>query len=390
MHIFHKILLLFCVFLNSFILLSQEQIDSLENKTYLELADMFFDETDSKNMDIATKCAEYFLEKAKKEDYLERIAQGFNFLAYINEDDKKLDYLDSIILYTKDSNLKKYPLDTYITKSDYYYDNRDFKKALDNSLLANAYVDNSNDIYLKIRVHFSVGLIKTRLGYYNDALQIFKKSAADYKKIKDDDNYLITLFAVADAYRHLKLLDSASFYNQKGLKMALVKENEKRYNYFLLNEGINQYDKNNYKKSLNYIRRAIPYLERIQDKPNIAMGYHFIGKVHKKFGDMKKTELYLKKVDTIYEQISDLHPELRHGYEILIDIYKKSGDIEQQLVYIEKLLKIDSILKSNYEYLTKKLTVEYDTPNLLREKEELIVSLQERKKKVFTKLFLFC
>jgi len=368
----------FLILINTINVFSQEKIDSLQNKTYLELADAVFYETENENMVAATNYATYFLDKAKKEDFLERIAQGFNLFAYIHKGQNKLNYLDSIIQYTKDADLKKYPLDTYVTKADYYYNNRDLKKALDNSLLANTYIDRSEDNGLKIRTNFRIGLIKTRLGYHKEALQIFKKSAEDYKKISEDDNYLITVFAIADTYRQLKVLDSASFYNEQGLKRALTIKNEERYHYFLLNEGINQYHKNDYKKSKDYIDRAIPYLRKIKDKPNIAMGYHFLGKVYKQLDDNEKSELYLKKVDTIYQETSDIHPELRSGYEDLIDIYRKNGDTEQQLVYIEKLLKIDSLLKSNYEYLTKKLTKEYDTPKLINERDIIIKKLENK------------
>ncbi|WP_147405143.1 helix-turn-helix domain-containing protein [Aquimarina sp. AD10] len=376
--ILYKRVVVFLILINTINVFSQEKIDSLQNKTYIELADAFFNEDDNKDTIAATSYATYFLDKAKKEDFLERIAQGFNLLAHIHKGQDKLNYLDSIIQYTKDANLKEYPLEAYIHKTGYYYAKRDLKKALDNCIQANLYADRSDNENQKIRTKFRIGLIKTRLGYYEETLEIFKDCADGYLKESSDNSYLTSLYAIADTYRHLKLLDSASFYNEKGIKTALSKGYEERYYYFLLNEGANQYDKNNYQKSIDYIDRAIPYLQKINDKPNVAMGYHFLGKVYKQLNDNEKSELYLKKVDTIYQETSDIHPELRSGYEILIDIYRKNGDTEQQLLYIEKLLKIDSLLKSNYEYLTKKLTKEYDTPKLINERDIIIKKLENK------------
>ena len=58
--------------------------------------------------------------------------------------------------------------------------------------------------------------------------------------------------------------------------------------------------------------------------------------------------IYFKKSDSIYEETKDVFPELRKVYENLIDDAKAKDDIKNQLLYIEKLLKIDSILDSDF------------------------------------------
>ncbi|MFD2563296.1 helix-turn-helix domain-containing protein [Aquimarina rubra] len=353
--------------------------DSLQNKTYKELASSIVEEKE--NTDIAAFYASCYVAKAKREDDLENIARGFHYLAYLNTDEVRIQYFDSIIEYTKSGNLKGFTLRTYLMKSQYYYDKRDFKKALDNCIKANSYIDKTDDKNLIIENNFKIGLIKTRLGYYNEALAIFKQCSNDYLTVSDNHkNYLGSVYAIADTFRHLKELDSASFYNEKGLKIALSKESEQWYNYFLLNEGANQYDKNNYNKALDYIQRSLPYIREIPDKSNEAMGYHFLGKIYNQLDDTNQSEIYLKKVDTIYQEINDLHPELRIGYEILINNYREKGNQKQQLVYIEKLLQIDSLLKSNYEYLSRKLNKEYDTPKLIKERDSIINKLKSKNK----------
>lgn len=361
--------------------------DSLQNKTYKELAKSII--KDRGNIDLATLYASCYVTKAKREDDLEKIARGFHYLAYLNTGEVRIQYFDSILEYTKAGNLKELTFRTYLMKSDYYYDKRDFKRALDNCIKANAYIDRTDDNNLNIENNYKIGLIKTRLGYYNEALSIFKQCSNDYLKISDNHkNYLNSVYAIADTFRHLKELDSASFYNEMGLKIALSKDSEQWYNYFLLNEGANQYDKNNYDKALDYIQRSLPYIKEIPDKPNEAIGYHFLGKIYNQLNDISQSEIYLKKVDTIYQEVKDLHPELRVGYEILINNYREKGNKEQQLVYIEKLLQIDSLLKSNYEYLSRKLNKEYDTPKLINERDSIINQLKSKNKYWAISLFI--
>ncbi|WP_405209206.1 helix-turn-helix domain-containing protein [Aquimarina sp. LLG6339-5] len=389
---FIKTLLLINPFFCSLSLYSQQTKafvipDSLQNKTYKELATSIV--KDKENIGIATLYASCYVTKAKKEGDIEKIAKGFHYLAYLNTDEVKIKYFDSIIEYTKAGNLKGFTLRTYLMKSQYYYDKRDFKKALDNCIKVNSYIDKTDDNNLIIENNFKIGLIKTRLGYYNEALAIFKQCSDDYLKISDNHkNYLSSVYAIADTFRHLKELDSASFYNEKGLKIALSKDSKQWYNYFLLNEGANQYDKNNYKKALDYIQRSLPYIKEIPDKSNEAMGYHFLGKIYSQLDDKSQSEIYLKKVDTIYQKIKDLHPELRIGYEILINNYREKGDKEQQLVYIKKLLQIDSLLKSNYQYLSRKLNKEYDTPKLINERDTIINQLKSKNKYWALSLFI--
>ena len=67
---------------------------------------------------------------------------------------------------------------------------------------------------------------------------------------------------------------------------------------------------------------------------------------------------------------------------------KKKTDVNKQLSYISRLIELDSILYHDEIYLNKKIVAEYDTQQLLIEKEKIIGKLQDNKKESFTIIYL--
>ncbi|WP_164463005.1 helix-turn-helix domain-containing protein [Chryseobacterium shandongense] len=67
----------------------------------------------------------------------------------------------------------------------------------------------------------------------------------------------------------------------------------------------------------------------------------------------------------------------------MIDHYKKAGNKEKQLYYIEHLLSVDSILNKNNSFLSTEINKKYDTPLLLKEKENLIEDLNSKNYTLF-------
>src|SRR5690606_24281023 len=101
-----------------------------------------------------------------------------------------------------------------------------------------------------------------------------------------------------------------------------ISDDDKMKHYFILNEGANEYFKKNYHAAIDSITKALPVIEKAEDLPNMAYSYFYLGKSYIGLGKIEKAILYLKEVDTIFQKISDIHPEMREGYEILIDHYK--------------------------------------------------------------------
>lgn len=351
--------------------------DSLKNMKYKELAVKFNrNRTDLKKIESYAKT---YLQKGKSENIETRIAQGYHFMSFLNDNNSlELIYLDSAIFVTKKLKKSDYPAVCYVMKGDYYFKKRDFKKALDNYIIGSKYAKESHIVELEYRIKFNIGLLKTRLGDFNESIQIFDYCNKYYFKINDINNHLLSLFALSDANVRLKKYKEATLINKKGYLTSLQYKDSRMKNYFTLEEGVNQYWQHNYKTSIDSITKILFSIKAIDDKPNLAMGYYYLGIDYFELGNKDKAILYFKKVDEIFKSLNDLHPDTRKGYELLINYYKEKGDTKSQLNYIEQLMKLDNILNTNYKYLSRKIDSEYDTPQLISEKEKVIAQLNKK------------
>jgi AraC-like DNA-binding protein len=187
----------------------------------------------------------------------------------------------------------------------------------------------------------------------------------------------------------LEYRDSATFYNTKGVKESL-KDNLNLRHFFTLNEGVNLFYKKQYQRSLDSINKAMSFIEgfRPREEESLVNAYIHLAKLYKQFDDKEKYLEYLLKINQSYDRSGFVSIEMREGYELLIDHYKSVDDKNKQLYYIDKLFTVDSVLDINYKNLSKKIVLEYDTPKLLEEKQNLIDALEQKEKKTGIKFII--
>jgi len=374
-----KTKLFFCLYvLSSFVLFSQNRNDTLTQKPFEYLIERFYSETELNRKKTYEKA---IILKSKIEKDTARLIVGYYLAAYSNQNEKALKYADSVIMLTEENNSTLYqPAATYILKGAYYYDRRGFQRSLDNFLMAYKYaVKHGNENFI-FKCKHSIGLLKNRIGEHNGALEVLKENMVKLKNgyETDEETYLASLFALANCYNELQVLDSASFYNKQGVKRSIQFAKERELNHFILNEGITQFYVHNYKASLDSIRKALPFFVKDGDKPNQAVGYFYRGKSLLNVDSVERAIDDFKRIDTIFNVTKDVLPKIRESYEILINHYKKIEDLEQELYYVNQLLKLDSLLFSNEIHLNKRLTREYDIPKLINKKEKIIDALNKK------------
>ncbi len=61
-----------------------------------------------------------------------------------------------------------------------------------------------------------------------------------------------------------------------------------------------------------------------------------------------------------------------------MEYHKLKGDLEGEIKYLNKLIFADNIFKRNYQLFEPSIRQNFETPILLREKEELIKELRRR------------
>jgi len=344
--------------------------DSLATIDYAEINDRFRKE--NRNNESASRFyANVYLQKAKNEkDFLE-IAKGYGlFTIFYNKYDpydKVLVYLDSAIVTSKQVEHKRYPALFYINKGQVYEGRGNFKEALDQYLVAIQWCKKFNNDHLEFITKHNIALLKRKLGKYEEAKAIFKESlsyriAKEDMSLLDSLNHLVSLSGLVNTHRLMGQLDSAHILNKKGIIFS--KGKNIAYS-FKLNEAILQYYDKKYKAVIEDTNVLLPELVKptsnyFFDNTDLINVYLYQGRSYSALNDKYGSVNCYKKVDSILEQANYVTPETRITYTNLINHYKSEGDRAQQLFYINKLLYSDSILDSNYKYLSDKLIKDYD------------------------------
>lgn len=376
-----KSLLLIIIF-SSFLGFGQTDIDSLQQKTYTELLTIFNSESDLKKRINSTKA---WIIKAKRENNRKKIVVGFYNSAQLYDDITKLRYCDSIIVLTSENSYTYFPTLAFLTKAYFYHEKGDFKKAIDNYLLANKYAKNNDNTDMIITSNYSIGTIKRKIGEYEGALKLYRENLPYAKRVltenNSSDHYLTTLIAISNVFYELKSLDSASYYNHFGVVESLRLNNTPSFHHFAANEGIVHYLKGNLDIATDSIKKHNIFFRKLNDITNLSYTYFYLGKIYSDKNEEIRSINYYKKVDSIFQIEKDVSPHIREGYENLINHFKQSNDLKSQLFYINRLMTFDSIINSNDVYLSKKIFKEYDIPKLISEKKFILGKMKEEEEK---------
>ena len=328
--------------------------------------------------------AKEYLKRARATNSRINISRGYYIVAHMYEGATAIQFLDYSIAYAKNINDLKMPAYSYLKKGYELKKQFRFNEALDNFFIAERIAKKNNlDFYYHVK--HSIGILRSEeLGQVEEALELYLE-CFNYLKDKNvrSPNYAIdfhnVVFAMADAHKSLNNLDSTSFYNKVGYQESQATNDLHYIPLFILNEGANQVLKKNYKSAVDSIYKALPQLIEQKNYGNVLASYYYLGLAYAGSGDRENAIEKFVKVDSIYGKTKRITPEFISGYSFLIAYYKEKNDKENQLKYISKLMSIDSTLQKNYRELNKKLQLEYDTPQLISEKEALIQSLEKGK-----------
>lgn len=384
----HKSKLIVLVFLVISItrIQAQDNIEFLSQDSFEELS-RIYDESESEEM--ALSFAKAFLLKAKRENNNLKKAEGYYMvaenltisLAY----KEALPYLDSAIVFSKDNYTDIFPARAHILKANISGAQTNFKEATDQLTIANGYARKTNNVDQQYDIKYFISILKNNIGEYDEGFSLLKETL-EYRKdkfLKDSTYrrpYLQSVFALASRFNSMKKPDSALINLKKAMAIALKTKDSILYSRMLLSTVHSLNLKSEYQSSLDSLKKyqaiANKIDMRIGTELRIALWY---GNTYFKQGKKEIALPYLKKVDSIAFADSFFVESLKENYGFLITYYKEKKDAEQQLFYINRLLKMDSILDKDGVYLSKKLHKGYDTPNLIRQKQQLITDLEKEK-----------
>lgn len=326
-----------------------------------------------------------YIDKAKKERKYEKLVQGYkDGIFYTSLDEQKLKYADSMIWAADLSRDRDLIITAHIDKGViYYYNYKKYQLALNEYLKAYEYSKNTSNDYLKYQNLYHIGVVKSYLGYYDEAAELFGKCLTYYREksksnlhpneiYNNKKGYFNSLHQLIICYRHSGKNKEMNEAIEKGLsEVGDSRDYAQEKAYFLLSKGISEYGDKHYERALSDLNQSLPCIVKSRDFARLSVNYFFIGKSYLGLRDTKQSIGYFKKIDSIFNKHQFLLPELRENYEILIDYSKKHKDQAQQLYYTGQLLKADSIMSKDFSYLSPKIHKDYDTKTLLEEKNKL-------------------
>lgn len=315
-----------------------------------------------------------YLAKAKKEKDWHHVVAAYQEIMHECDESRRLLYADSMIIAAKKSADKDLIGSAYLSKGVVYYQHKRHRSALDNYLVANRYLLQTKDQYLIHKVKYSIAQIKYYLGYYNEAISLFRQ-CVEYYRDNDPIPYLISLHSLSLCYTYTGNLTLAENTSESavaesrrlGVKLLLP--------YIEMADGINDYKRNRFNDAITHLDYSLPELRKADDFANEAVANFYLGKAYYGKGETKKAIGYFLKVDSAFVARQYIRPDLRESYEYLIRYYNIKKVPALELKYIDRLLSADSILNLRFRYLVSKVHKEYDTAHLLAEKERLQASL---------------
>ena len=317
-----------------------------------------------------------YLEKARKKKDWEETTNAYREMLHEAAEKDRLRYADSMVIAATKSRDNDVIGSAYLTKGILFYQQKKHNLALDNFLLSNRFLVGTEDDYLKYKVKYHIALIKLYLGYYNEAIALFNECRGFFRKDQPLP-YLKSLHALGVCYTGIGKFEKSSEVNSLALRECARLKMPELVPNIEHSEGINQYFFKQYLPAIKRLEYAVPLIIKQGDFSNEAVGYFYIGKSYHALGDIGRAVSYFYKVDTIFIRKGYIRPDLRENYELLIHYFKSKGELKTELQYIDKLLKVDSVLNSQYKYLSKKVHREYDTRELLQEKNRIYEDLAE-------------
>jgi tetratricopeptide (TPR) repeat protein len=307
--------------------------------------------------------------KSEKKNYYQ-LALAYKALILNAEKRFRLLYADSMVTAAKQTEDIELIGSAYMTKGIVQYDCKEQIKALDNYLIADKYVSQTNNQYLAYKIKYGIAQAKYYLGFYDEAISLLRE-CIDYFKEENDRAYLNSLHCLGLCYNRIGNYEWSTLTNQMGIDEGKKLDDTGMEFYFIHSEGVNQCCKGNYNNAIKKLTSSLPAIINLKDFANESVAYYYIGKSYWSMKQKEKAITYFKKVDSIFEKEKYIRPDLREGYEQLIDYYKNQNDTKSQLFYINQLLNVDKVLGQNYKYLLRKVVKEYDTKELLKSKQEI-------------------
>jgi AraC-like DNA-binding protein len=311
-----------------------------------------------------------YLSKAKEEQNWREASFAYKEMLHESKGRLRFAYADSMVSAAERSKNPDIIGAAYLTKGIAHYQDKQHQKALDNYLRANSHLVGSQDHYLRHKVKYTIAQLKFYLGYYEEAIALFCDCVGFFR-----DNspipYLKSLHSLGLCYAYTGKHSLAKATTTLALQESARLKEKSMLPYLDIVMGITSYNAKQYAAAVQLLTDALPLVREDGDFASEATACFYIGKAYWDLGEQEKAHPYFLETERLMTQKNYIRPELRRAYEYLIKYYHAKGRKETELRYIDKLLQADTSLGREFRYLSTRIYKEYDTAELLAEKDKI-------------------
>lgn len=210
-----------------------------------------------------------YIKMAKDEKNHSRLVEGYQDVIYYSLDDNKIKYADSALYSAQLSRDEKLIGRAHLSRgSVFYFTFKKYKLALEEFLKAYEYAKKGDDKYYINKVAYRLALVKSYIGYYDDALLLFRQTKDFFKQESEKKmhinlqygnkrGYYNSLHQMSVCYRHMGKQKAADSIAEMGLALtAADKDYEQEFGYFLKEKGISEFSGRKYSNSINTLKSA--------------------------------------------------------------------------------------------------------------------------------------
>ncbi|WBV55821.1 helix-turn-helix domain-containing protein [Chryseobacterium daecheongense] len=323
--------------------------------------------------------SKYYLNKAKVEKNAGEISEGY-ILAHFNQNLKNaLIYIDSAFINKKGLDQNIYPARLYLLRGNLYFRNDSLKPAFNNYMLGLKFAKEKNNKRQIAFANINIAYLNNYIGKHTEAAKILKFYFDNGIYLNENERNQIH-YNLADTYIEINKMDSAKILIQKGIQFSLKNKNTYQYHQYLFLDGFYNLKLKKFNLAIEQLLKCKKFFAKSENDLNINYTLLNLGKAYDGLKEKNKAAESFASVDSIVQKSNNTFPELREVYTYLINYYKGNNNKEKQLYYIDRFLTVDKVLDSQFRYISRELPRQYDTPQLLKEKENIINDLQNRKK----------
>lgn len=379
MKIFNKFLILLLI-----LTLCNLKSQHADQYTYARLTDLFdaYPENDERAMVFVN----FYISKAKNHKHFPKLIEGYEeAVYYCHSVEKKIKYADSAVavaLMLKNRDL----ISTSHLKRGiiFYYNKRDYQKALREYLIAFNNAKNTKDLYLLNKILYHLGMVKCYLGYYQEAAIHFNETARYYEKYmferehpnirsNNEHGYLNSIYRLSTCYRNLRFYQKEDSLIDIGVNaVKSSREFAQEFAYFQKAKGIQSLRNGQINAAEKYLKRAGHILQNKEDFAALATVYFYLGRLHFTTGRREESLIYLNRVDSILNKFNLITPEVVNAYKYLIQDAKEKGDDRLQLYYSTKLIKAESLITSDFAVMSTKIYRDFQVGIITDSQDKLI------------------